>query len=257
MAPTSALAQLRQGYAQASRKAAGRQQPTFASLGIDPGSWLTHPAVTSDQTIAGVSTTHITAGLNVPQFLADLNRVSGAGSVLGLGSLGGAGSILSAAQRAALARSITAARVDVNAGKADHVLRQLTVRATIDTSAADRATLKGLRTGTLTLKLAFSGINQPQSIVAPAGAQPLSVLTSTLSQLASGAGATSSGSASSGSTGASSGSTGLTGAGAAAAPAPSAGSGSASGQSAYLACSQQAAGDLTKLQKCAPLLAGG
>lgn len=239
VAPDSVYQQFKQGYTQSSAAQRGKGQTTFASLGLDPRSWLADPHLAGTARMDGVQTVHVASGLNVQRFLNDLGRISTQGNNLGLG----AG--LSAAQRAALAQSVTGASVDVYAGRGDHVLRQLTVHAKLATPASARAALAGLRTGTLDLTLSFADVNRPQTIAAPANAQPLSKLTSLLSR--------------GGATGAT-GPTGVAGTGSATAPAaaaPPATAPSASGQQAYAQCLNRAGRDVAALQRCAPLLSGG
>lgn len=229
LAPASVYQQVKQGYAQSSATAAARKTPgTFASLGIDPNRWLILPRRVGISQVGGTQSVHVTAGLDVPRFLADLARVSSTGSSLGLG--GG----LSAAQRAAIARSVSASRVDVYAGRADHALRRLNVHAVLTPPASARAALGGLRSGTLDFTLGFSDVNRPQAIAAPANAQPLSKLAGALGQL--------SGLTTTGSTTGATGSTGSTGVG---------------GQQAYLQCVQQAGQDVRAMQRCGALLSGG
>jgi hypothetical protein len=233
VAPDSVYQQFKQGYAQSSAAAGAKKgQTTFASLGIDPSGWLSHPRQAGGATVGGADTVHVVSGLDVPRFLNDLGRVSSTGNNLGLG----AG--LSAAQRAALSRSVTSARVDVYAGRSDHVLRRLTVHAALAARADASSALGGLKTGTLDLTLAFSDVNQPQAISAPANAQPLSKLT--------------------GLAGALSGATGGTGsAGSATAPSVATPAPSASGQQAYIQCATTAGQNVAALQRCASLLSGG
>lgn len=248
LAPDSIYQQVKQGYAQSASATASRRTPgTFASLGIDPQAWLVHPRNVGTVTLAGVPAVHVSAGLDVPRFLSDLGRVSSAGSSFGLG----AG--LTPAQRSALSQSVSSARVDVYAARDDHVLRQLGVHAVVAATGAASAALGGLRSGTLDFTLAFSDVNRPQPIGAPAHAQPLSNLAAALG--ATGGvgtgGVASAPPGSSGGAGASGGSGATSGAGGSAAAA-----GSTASQQAYLQCVQRAGQDLEALQACGSLLHG-
>jgi hypothetical protein len=183
LAPESTVQALQQGYADASRGpslADGRS--TFAALGIAPGEWLTHPALAGSGKAAGVDTVHIVAGLDMARFLADAEKLSRAGGSLGLPSADqGAG--LSRAQISALANSVRSARVDVYIGKHDHLLRDLSLRAAISTSARARATLAGLSSATLSLVLRLGELNHPQRIAPPSNPQPVSRLLAVLERL--------------------------------------------------------------------------
>ena len=241
VAPDSLYQQFKQGYTQSSAAQKGGGAATFASLGLDPRSWLIHPRVVGTSTVDGVAVEHVAAGLNLQQFLNDLGHISTQG-----GSLG-AGAGLTAAQRTALGQSVKSANADVYIGRDDHFLRNLTVQAQLAAPASAGAALGGLRTGTLDLTLSFADVNRPVTISAPANAQPLSRLT----QLLGASGGTGTG-------GLATGATGATGATASAAPPTSTGSSAppTPAQQAYLQCTGRAGQDVAALQRCGPLLHG-
>jgi hypothetical protein len=117
------------------------------------------------------------------RFLADAQKLSGAGGSLGLGSGGQGSGLLSPAQVSALASSVRSARVDVYTGTHDHLLRRLSLRVAVSTTARARATLAGLRSATLSLVLQFADLNRPQRIAAPSNPQPVSELLPVLERL--------------------------------------------------------------------------
>jgi len=249
VAPQSTYRALQEGYAQASRTAgSAKSDSTFASLGIDPGGWLENPVRAGTAQVGGVQTVHVVANLNVGRFLADADRLSGAGGALGVtggaqggssgsgqnGSAGqGIGGLFAPAQVSALAASVRSARVDVYTGAGDHLLRRLTVSAALATTPQQRAALGGLRSATLALQLQFSDLNQPQQITAPSSPKPLSELLSELQQLGLIRNAPSSGQ----------------GTGAQLAPGLS-----QVAPPAYVQCAKQAGSDVQALQRCAALL---
>jgi hypothetical protein len=185
--PPSTYKAIEEGFAQASSQASiGKVRSTFSALGIEPAKWLSSPSDAGTATVGGVSTVHLTAGVNVPAFLADVSKLSRAGSQLGLsGPLPGAASISSTVIDG-LARSIHAARVDVYTGKDDHRPRRLEVSATVVGSAQTQALLGGLSSAHLHLLLEFSDLNEPQSIAAPPNPQPPSQLLPALQALVGG-----------------------------------------------------------------------
>jgi hypothetical protein len=194
-APASTVQALQQGYAQATRtSSSAASQSTFAALGVDPGEWLARPRIAGTADIAGTQTTHVTGELDVTRFLADAEKLSGAGGALGLGGAGAGGlSLLSPAGIKALAGSVRSARVDLYTGASDHLLRRLSLSATIATTPQTSAALGGLGSATLALTLQFAGLNQSQSIAAPSNPQPITKLLPDLERLglALGAGAAS------------------------------------------------------------------
>ena len=224
-APRSAVTTLAQEYRQASAQAAAHGSSTFSTLGVDPGSWLEHPVLEGRTVIAGTAVNHVAAGLNLARFLADAGVLSGAGGALGLGT-GGASGLLSQQQRTALSSSLSSGRVDLYSGASDHLLRRLTVHATVLTSPRTRPLLDGLQSATLTLELQLADLNARQRISPPSNPRPISQLLSVLSEL----GLTSAGTGGSGESSAS------------------------STSSAYLQCIKNAGQQVSALQRCAALL---
>jgi len=195
-APAATVSALAQGYAQATRasSSSAASQSTFAALGVNPGEWLVHPHIVGTVDTAGAQTTHVTGELDVTRFLADADKLAGAGGALGLGAGGGSGlSLLSPAGIRALAGSVRSAHVDLYTGSHDHLLRRLSISASISSTAQTRAALGGLGSANLQLTLQFAGLNQPQAIAAPSNPQPISKLLPALERLglALGAGAAS------------------------------------------------------------------
>ncbi len=183
-APATTVQALQQGYTQASRAASSAaSSSTFATLGVDPGEWLTNPTVVGSSDVSGAGTVHIVAGLNTARFLADAGKLAGAGGSLGLGAAGQGTGSFAAGEVSALERSVRSARVDVYIGASDHLLRALSLRVEVLTTPAARAALGGLRSGTLTLSLQFAELNQPQTIAPPSNPQSISQLLPVLERL--------------------------------------------------------------------------
>lgn len=198
--PSGTYKALEEGYAKATSTAVtAKARSTFSALGIEPGHWLTDPTQVGTTTIAGVSTVHLAAAVNIPAFLADVAKLSQAGGSLGLGSpVGGSSAALSPALATELAKSIKAAHVDVYTGQSDHLLRRLEVTATVSGTAQTQALLGGLSSVNLKVLLEFSSLNKPQTISAPANPQSPAQLLPALQQLVgvlqgAGSGATSGG----------------------------------------------------------------
>jgi hypothetical protein len=183
--PADTYKAIEEGYAKATGTAAtSKVRSTFSALGIEPGHWLTDPTQVGTTTIAGVTTVHLTAAVDIPALLADVAKLSQAGGSLGLGSsVGGSSATLSPVLVSELAKSIKSARVDVYTGRSDHLLRRLEVTATVSGTAQTQALLGGLSSANLKVLLEFSSLNKPQTITAPANPQPASQLLPALQQL--------------------------------------------------------------------------
>ncbi len=182
--PQSTYTALEQGYAEATKTASNAKvRSTFSGLGIEPGHWLSNPTNVGTTTIGGVPVVHLTASVNTPAFLADLSKLSQAGSALGLSSVPGGSGSLSPNVITELAKSIKSAHVDIYTGESDHLLRRLEVSATVTGTAQTQALLGGLSSADLKVLLEFSSLNKPQSILAPSNPQPPSQLLPALQQL--------------------------------------------------------------------------
>jgi hypothetical protein len=179
LAPAANMRALEQGYAQAGGGSLARSSPTFATLGIEPEAWLIHPSVAGSARVAGSDTVHIVSGLDARRFLADAERLSSAGLVLGAGS-----GLITPARAAALSAYVRAGRVDLFTGTHDHLLRRLQLRAQLSATAAARAALGHLAGGTLLFGLQLAQLDRPQAITPPGKLQPLSRLGPALEQLA-------------------------------------------------------------------------
>lgn len=239
LAPSATRNSLQQSYAQSSKTASSKKSvSTFASLGLDPGSWLEHPVRLGTQTLAGVQTIHISAGLNLARFLADAQRLSGASGKLGIASRQLSG-LLSPSENKALVASLTSARVALYTGASDHLLRSLTVHASIASNPRTRQALQGLISATLDLQLQISDLNKNQTIVAPKNPHPLSDLLSALQQQ----GLVSANQSAASGEGAGGGTTGSA-------------QGSLGPSTPYTRCVEAAAQNVTALRKCASLLGG-
>jgi hypothetical protein len=185
--PSSTYKSLEAGYAQATKKASSAKvRSTFSSLGIEPGRWLSDPSKAGTATVGGVATVHLTAGVDVPAFLADVTKLSQAGGTLGLGSVPGAstpGGTLSPTVITELAKSIKSAQVDVYTGQSDHLLRRLEVTANVTATPQTKSLLGGLSSASLTVRLEFSDLNKPQTISAPSNPEPPTQLLPAIQQL--------------------------------------------------------------------------
>ncbi|MGH2831928.1 MAG: hypothetical protein ACRDK2_04060 [Solirubrobacteraceae bacterium] len=226
-APRSSVATLEQDYSQASARAVSQEPSTFSSLGVNPGGWFEHPALAGRTVIAGTPVIHLVAGLDLTRFLSDAGALSGVGGALGLAGANGASALLSPKQRTALASSLSSGHVDLYSGASDHLLRRLTVHATILTSPQTRPLLNGLQRAALTLELQLTNLNARQSISLPSKPHPISQLLSVLQEL------------------------GLAAGPAASQGAPSTSSGPSA---AYLQCIKSAGQQVSALQKCAAML---
>jgi hypothetical protein len=215
--------QFRDGYLNAAKQSASKKNatPSLGALGIDPRHWLRNAKKAGEEKVAGTDTIHITAGIDVPRLLDDVNRLLSRAS-----SASGSKQVptrLTDKQRQTIQQAVAAASVDVFTGKDDKLLRRLDVSVRLKPSG----TVKG---GTLRFQLQLDALNKDQTITAPTNTKPLDQLLGRT-------------------TGAQPTTTTPT-----TPAAPSSGGTAGSTNSQYMQCLTKAGNDLQAVQKCAALL---
>jgi hypothetical protein len=237
--PPNVFASFKQGYEQSQKQGQQKSQNrSLSSFGVDPRQWLKDSKVEGDADVEGTNTTHVSAKVDVPKFLDDVNRILAKAGQLGLSQSRQLPNGITAQQRQTLQKAIKDTKFDLYSGKDDHVLRRLVVKLTFEVPKSASAQANGLTGGDLTFDLTMAKLNQPQTIAAPATSRPFSELSG---QLRAALGTSASG-----------GGTSSTAPGGTTTTAPG---GNAQAQR-YLQCLQQAGGDVGKAQKCAALLNG-
>ena len=233
--------QFKTGYeksqAHAKSKDAG---PSFGALGVDPARWLKDARKVGKASVGGASTFHITSGVDVPRFLADVNTLLSKAKNLGGSTTQNVPQGLSPTVQSIIERSVKSAQVDVYTGESDHTLRRLALSVSLAVPKDAQKSAGGLKSGELRFDLQIADLNADQTINAPANPKPLSDLQQALGVL-QGGGSTGGGTSTTPSTTTPSTTT-----------TPSAGA-----PKAYLDCVQKAGTDIAKVQQCAGLLNGG
>lgn len=237
--PPATFQQLESSFSSLTSSSGGSSgSGALGKLGIDPLHWLVNPAVVGNESVAGASTTHIRAGIDVAKLLDDLDTFLAKAPSLGVSGLGKVPSNISPATRQRIASAIRQPRLDVWTGTADKTLRKLAISLVLPVTGQLSSLLGGLSSAHIALTMQYADLNQPQTINAPSSVAPYSQfqakLRSLLSALQGGLGGSlgGTGSASSGS------------------------SSSSAAVSSYAQCLQKAGQDLSKAQQCASLLNG-
>jgi hypothetical protein len=216
-------------YAQLqSQNGSTQSQDLLQSLNINLSDWLTDLNNDGTEDVEGTKTIHISGSANVPQIVDDLKRIAT--------KAGKAAGNVNPAELDRLKDTIKSGDVDVYTGEDDNLLRRLQLNLELEPPAGTPGAPDSL---TVFVQLNFANVNQPQTVEAPANAQPLEVLLNRYGIDAGQLGdALRGGLGSSGALPESGGST--------AAPSPSA-------AQSYQQCLQQASG-VDELQQCASLL---
>lgn len=245
--PSAALASLQQVYGQAQARAQAERNKSkdgssAATLGIHPGSWLKDAKNEGDEDVGGADTTHVSANVDVPKLVADVNRAVVSARARGLPQAGQLPSAIPPAQQQQVIKAIRGAKFDFWTAKEDKLLRRLALKLTFAIPQAEQSRARGVRGGQLTVDYQLTDVNQPQTFVAPANPRPFSELRSApgASLLGGLLGGGQAPPATGGATGAP--------------PAPGGATGAPPATDAYQRCLAQAQGDVAKTQRCAALL---
>ncbi len=159
------------------------QQPTeesgLAALGVDPREWIVDAEVEGDAEVAGEPTTHVSAAVDVPALVGDLNAAAQGASEVGAGPA----PELTEEQQAQIEEALEDPTFDVFAGEEDGRLRRLTTTVGFQVPESAQAGLGGATGGTLTFSLELANVDGEQQIEAPEDAQPLEDLAQQLGGL--------------------------------------------------------------------------
>lgn len=172
--PASDFQKLASGFSSAGSGVGG-----LATLGIDPLHWVTNPTVLGTETVGGVSTKHIRAGVKIAALLNDvtpfLQRASTTSAI---------GRTLSAATRQKIAAAVEHPTVDIWTGTSDNTLRKLSVSFSFPVSGQISTLLGGVSSAGFAMTFQYSGLNEPQTISVPTRVQPFSAFESRLQGMA-------------------------------------------------------------------------
>lgn len=138
----------------------------FASLGLDPASWISKPRSRGTARVGAAETQRIAGEIDTRRLLADIARM--------LDGIG-ADELLKPQLRDEIARAVKSSRVEVWTGVEDRILRRLDVA--IDFTLGEDARSIGLTGGKINLRVRLDGVNATRvDVTAPKGARPLSRL---------------------------------------------------------------------------------
>jgi hypothetical protein len=215
--------QFKAGFEEAQKRGSQEQQ-SFASLGMDPRKWLTHPKNEGDAKVGDDDTIKITGGVDVARLLDDVNNALGKASALGLQGAGQVPEKLTEEQKRQVIEAVKDPHVEIYTGKDDMILRRMVVNLGVDDSASDAS-------GTVAFDVSISDLNEDQDIAEPADAKPFSELLGQFGALGLGGAGGSGGSGGSG-------------------------GGSSEDLEKFSQCITEAGDDVEKARKCSDLLSG-
>jgi hypothetical protein len=131
-------------------------------LNIDLANWLTDLKNDGTENVEGTNTVHISGKANISQIVNDLKTIAQkAGSAVGN---------VNVSQLGQLNDVIQSGDVDVNSGESDKLLRRLQLSFDLKPPAGTPGAPDSL---SFKMQLNLADVNKPQTIQAPANAQPL------------------------------------------------------------------------------------
>ncbi len=159
------------------------QESALTQLGVKPSAWVAGARMEGEDEVAGVTTEHLSARLDVRRMLTDLNKaVERSGAAVG-GVAPGTPKPLSEDQLDKLATAVKEPAFDVYVGKDDDIIRRVSANLEISIPEADRAQAGGIEGGSLRFSVEFADVNGNQTVEVPAKARPIADLASQLGGL--------------------------------------------------------------------------
>ncbi len=135
------------------------------ALGISPANWLSDLKNEGTEDVEGTKTIHISGKANVSKLVEDLKTIAEkAGSAVGN---------VNTAQLNQLNDVVQSGDIDVNSGQDDKLLRRFQVSLDLKPPTGTPGAPDSL---TIDLQLNLADVNRPETITAPASAQPLNNL---------------------------------------------------------------------------------
>lgn len=132
------------------------------SLGVDPATWLTDLQNEGTEDVEGTETIHVSGDADVPKLVQDLQKLAE--------NAGPAAEQISPEQLSELEQVVKTASFDIYSGADDDILRRIEANLELE---APEGTPGATGAVTVDFDLTLGEINEPQTIEAPDGAEPL------------------------------------------------------------------------------------
>jgi hypothetical protein len=139
------------------------------SIGVDPTNWLTDLSNDGTEDVEGTETVHISGQADVPKLVEDIKAIAQRAPDVG----GQRVTPQQLGQLDALTTIIQSADFDIFSGESDDLLRKLEAKLELNPPPGTAGAPDAVE---VELSLTISDVNEPQTISAPSGAQPLAGL---------------------------------------------------------------------------------
>lgn len=167
--------------AEQNRRLARRAQdaPGLGALGVDPREWIVDAEAEEETEVAGTPTTHVSASVDVPALIADLDEAAQQATAVGAGPA----PTLTEEEQALLEEAVQNPTFDLFAGEDDGKIRRLAAALGFEVPEDSRAALGGASGGTLSFSIELANVDGEQEITAPEDPRPLADLAQQLGGL--------------------------------------------------------------------------
>ncbi len=159
---------VRRRLVRSSSRGANGLTRTLEQFGIAPARWETEQRIAGTERIDGVEVVHIKTSFNAGRMLRDANTLLGLLTSLGVTRATGLPSEISRRARRIIVGGVTSKVGASWIGAKDRVLRKAHFTLKFTVPGAQRASLGGLRGGTVTGDLHVTEVGRPQKIGKPA-----------------------------------------------------------------------------------------
>jgi hypothetical protein len=156
---------------------------TGAMFYINPHDWRKDAELVGEESIAGEPTQKLTAGVRADRAFLDLDRLVRFLALIHVPQAVGLPTKLGPEIRAALVRSVKAAKGEVWLGKDDHVMRKAHLVGKGVVAKRDRKLLYGATGATIDATISMSEVGDPHTIAAPTQLDPYANLQLSLNAL--------------------------------------------------------------------------
>jgi hypothetical protein len=166
--PQEAFDAFAQRFIQLQQQSKGQSDQSgnfLKSLGVDPSAWLTGLKNEGTEDVEGTNTIHISGDADIPKLIEDLQKVAQ--------NAGPAAQQIDPAQLSQLEGIVKEAHFDVYSGSDDNLLHKLDASINLEAPAGTPGASGAV---SIDFSLTLSDINQPQTVEAPTGAEPLDSL---------------------------------------------------------------------------------
>src|SRR3954451_17038179 len=130
---------------------------SLKDFGIDPQAWVQDPKDEGDEDVNGVSTTHVSAGVDVARMRSDFNKtIQQAGGAMGAN----APSQLTPDQISQVSQVVKDPKFDLYVGKDDSKIRRIAVSVGFEFPSEARSQFQGAEVGTISFSIDFAKVGE-------------------------------------------------------------------------------------------------